>query len=289
VRRSKAGLANPNRPLASFMFLGPSGVGKTELAKILAKEVYNDEKSLIRIDMSEFSEKFDISKLIGSPAGYVGYKDPNKFTDIVRMKPYSIILFDEIEKAHPDIFNLLLPILDDGKISDATGRVINFKNTIIIMTSNIGNNEFNKQASIGFDLENETKKEALENEYKNLEKKTISSLADYFNPEFINRLDKILVFKPLDLKAVSKIAKLQIDELKSRLNIQKNIKLDIDKEIYKFIAVESYDAQMGARPLRRFIQDKIENLIANRILSDKVFSGDCVKLVLKDKNIIIKK
>ncbi len=288
IRRAKAGLANPNKPLASFIFLGPTGVGKTEMAKVLAKYVYNDEKALIRIDMSEFSEKFNASKLIGSPAGYIGYKDQNKFTDLVRIKPYSIILFDEIEKAHPDIFNLLLPILEDGYITDAQSRKINFKNTIIIMTSNIASDKFNKQASFGFSTENKNQKEFLIGEYEALEKRVIESLSDHFKPEFINRIDKTLVFKPLDIKSVSEIAKIHIEELSQRLSSRK-IYLSVEKNVFKYLAEKSYDPKMGARPLKRFIQDKIENLIANKILSDNIKSGNHIKAVVRDGEIKIEK
>ena len=288
IRRAKAGLANPNKPLASFIFLGPSGVGKTETVKVLAKEVYNSEKALIRIDMSEFSEKFDTSKLIGAPAGYVGYKDSNKFTDQVRTKPYSIVLFDEIEKAHPDIFNLLLPVLEDGYITDASGRVINFKNTIIIMTSNIGNDQFNKHASIGFDVASKTKKEIINEEYESLEGKVVDSLADYFKPEFLNRLDKIFVFKPIDVNNMSKIAKLETKELAQRLK-GKNISMKVNDRVYKHIAINSFNPQLGARPLKRFIQDKIENLIANQILADNIHQGDNIKIGLKGKEMTVEK
>jgi len=288
IRRAKAGLANPNKPLASFIFLGPSGVGKTETAKVLAREVYNSEKALIRIDMSEFSEKFDTSKLIGAPAGYVGYKDVNKFTDQVRMKPYSVILFDEIEKAHPDIFNLLLPVLEDGYITDSSGKVINFKNTIIIMTSNIANEQFNKHASIGFDVASKTKKEIIDEEYQSLENKVIDSLADYFKPEFLNRLDKIFTFKPIDVDNMSKIAKIEMKELEKRLK-GKDISIKLDNKVYKYIALHSFNPQSGARPLKRFIQDKIENLIANQILADSIHNGDNIKIELKGKEIIVEK
>ncbi|HNV97128.1 MAG TPA: ATP-dependent Clp protease ATP-binding subunit [bacterium] len=288
IKKSKAGLSNPNKPLASFIFLGPSGVGKTEMAKVLARDIYGDERSLIRVDMSEFSEKFDISKLIGSPAGYVGYKDSNKFTDSVRIKPYSIILFDEIEKAHPDIFNLLLPILDEGYLIDAVGRMINFKNTVIIMTSNIGNDQFNRQASIGFDLESDTKKEFLTEEFEHLEKKIVDSLDDYFNPEFINRIDKILVFKSLDIGAMADIAKLQMKELIDRMK-DRGINLIVKSSVYKFIAKNSFNPQMGARPMRRFISDKIENNIANQILADKIRGGDSIYVDILNNEITIAK
>ena len=258
------------------------------MLKVLGREVYGDEKSLIRIDMSEFSDKFDASKLVGAPAGYVGYKDKNKFTDQVRLKPYSIVLLDEIEKAHPDIFNLLLTILEDGYITDATGRVINFKNTIIIMTSNIGNGEFNKYASIGFNNENKNKKEILEEEYSSLKERIISSLPEYFNPEFLNRIDSISVFKTLNLRDASKIAKLQMGELKSRLQ-DKKIGLDVNEKVYRHIAEKSFNAEMGARPIRRFIQDKIENLIANQVLADQVHSGDKIMINLKNDQISLKK
>lgn len=288
IKRSKAGLSNPNKPLASFIFLGPSGVGKTEMAKVLARDIYGDEKALIRVDMSEFSEKFDVSKLIGSPAGYVGYKDSNKFTDTVRIKPYSIILFDEIEKAHPDIFNLLLPMLDEGYLVDAVGRMINFKNTIIIMTSNIGNEQFNRQASIGFDIDSETKKEFLTEEFEHLERKIVESLHDYFNPEFINRIDKILVFKPLDITAMSEIAKLQMKELIERMK-ERGINLIVKSSVYKFIAKNSFNPQMGARPIRRFISDKIENNIANSVLADKIKTDDSIYADILDGEITIAK
>jgi ATP-dependent Clp protease ATP-binding subunit ClpC len=287
IRRAKAGLANPNKPLGSFIFLGPSGVGKTETVKVLAKEVYNSEKALIRINMSEFSEKFDTSKLIGAPAGYVGYKDANKFTDQVRMKPYSIVLFDEIEKAHPDIFNLLLPVLEDGYITDASGKVINFKNTIIIMTSNIGNEQFNKHASIGFDVVSKTKKEIIDEEYESLENKVVASLADYFKPEFLNRLDKTFVFKPIDVDNMSKIAKLETKELTQRLK-SKNIFMKVNDQVYKHIALNSFNPQLGARPLKRFIQNKIENLIANQILADNIHQGDNVVIYLDKSKIKMK-
>ncbi|MDD3284799.1 MAG: ATP-dependent Clp protease ATP-binding subunit [Patescibacteria group bacterium] len=288
IRRSKAGLSHPNKPIASFIFLGPSGVGKTELAKVLAKEIYNDEKSLVRIDMSEFSERFDASKLIGAPAGYVGYKDSNKFTDRIRLRPYSIVLFDEIEKAHPDIFNLLLTILEDGYITDASGRVINFKNTIIIMTSNIGNEQFNKYASIGFDVKNKDKKEIIEEEYVDLEEKTVNSLSDYFRPEFLNRIDKILVFKNLDIRTTIEIAKLKLSELVDRLN-EKRIKVSVDNKVYKFIAENSFNSNVGARNISKFIQNNIESGIANDMLADKIRSGNNIKISIKNKKISIAK
>jgi len=206
----------------------------------------------------------------------------------VRMKPYSIVLFDEIEKAHPDVFNLLLPVLEEGYITDATGKTINFKNTIIIMTSNIGNEQFNKHASIGFNVPSKTKKEIIDEEYEGLENKVRNSLSDYFRPEFLNRLDKILVFRPLDVKNISKIAKLQMQELEQRLK-DKKIDLKIENKIYQNIALNSFEPEMGARPVRRYIQDKIENLIANKILADKIHNGDTVKIFLKNKQIEVEK
>ena len=201
IRRSRAGIASPQKPIASFIFLGPSGVGKTETAKVLAREIFESEDALIRIDMSEFSEAFNISKLIGAPAGYVGYKEQGKLTDAVKRRPYSVVLFDEIEKAHPDVFNLLLPILEDGHLTDAVGKKINFKNTVIIMTSNIGLSEFNSQAALGFEIKDKTEQQKLEEKYERLEEKIKKGLVETFRPEFLNRIDKVVIFKPLNTEA----------------------------------------------------------------------------------------
>jgi len=283
IRRSRVGLSNPKRPIASFIFLGPSGVGKTETAKVLAKEIFESEDALIRIDMSEFAEPFNISKLIGAPAGYVGYKESGKLTDAVKRRPYSVVLFDEIEKAHPEIFNLFLPILEDGHITDAVGKKINFKNTIIIMTSNIGLTEFNQQASLGFSVTEKTEKQKLQDEYERLEEKIREGLNDTFRPEFLNRIDKIITFKPLSQEAALKIAKLQMAELTERINKQ-GFYLKISPPVYKQIVAKGFTAEQGARGIRKAVQDEIENMLATGLLTDELNAGDTVKLkVNKDK------
>jgi ATP-dependent Clp protease ATP-binding subunit ClpC len=280
IRRSRAGLTSPHRPAASFIFLGPSGVGKTELAKTLARILFGDEKALIRLDMSEYSEKFNISKLIGAPAGYVGYKESVYLVDQVKKHPYSIVLFDEIEKAHPDIFNLLLQILEDGHITDATGRKINFKNTIIIMTSNIGLKEFSQQARIGF---GEDKKTSLTN-YEEVKNHVLKQMKDHFKPEFLNRIDKIIVFKPLKLDDLIKIAELEAQKLANRLE-EKTITLKLSKKILKYIAESSFSPDQGARAIRKTIEEIIEGPLAEKILAEKIQNKSTVKIKLKNKQL----
>lgn len=285
IRRSQTGLGNPNRPIGSFIFLGPSGIGKTETAKVLAREFFGRTDALIRVDMSEFAESFNISKLIGAPAGYVGYKDKGTLTDRVKHQPYSVVLFDEIEKAHPDVFNLLLPILEDGHLTDAGGKIINFKNTIIIMTSNIGLNEFNQQAQLGFDIE-QTQQEHLITKYQELIEKITASLKDYFRPEFLNRIDDIIIFKPLSKKDMLKIAKLQISELLSRLLKQK-LQAQISTKTFDFIVSKGFDAEQGARGIRRAIQDYLEVPLANKLLTDPLTENSTIKIsVNKDKILV---
>ena len=283
IRRSRAGISNPNRPIASFIFLGPSGVGKTETAKVLAKEIFENEDALIRIDMSEFNQSFNISKLIGAPAGYVGYKEQGKLTDAVKRRPYSVVLFDEIEKAHPDVFNLLLPILEDGQLTDAVGKKINFKNTIIIMTSNIGLLEFNRQAHLGFDAKDKTEQQKLDEDYGLLEEKIKTGLKDTFRPEFLNRLDKTIIFRPLNKDDALQIAKLQIKELADRIAGQ-NLSLKVSPKVLQHLVKEGFTPDDGARGLRRIIQEKIESPLASELLSDKLKTGDIITLKLqKDK------
>ena len=277
IRKSKAGLSNKNKPLASFMFLGPSGVGKTEMSKQLTKHIFGGAHNMIRVDMSEFSEKFNISKLIGSPAGYIGYKDGNKFTDLVKNKPYSLILFDEIEKAHPDVFNLLLPILEEGELTDATGRTVNFRNCIITMTSNIGLKEFNQEAVLGFEAE-----EKKEN-FKHLGEKIISSLQQYFPIEFTNRLDSIVVFDPLNQKAITNIIKKEIKELQNLLN-EKGIILDINPSIINHLAKNATGSQEGARGLKRLVNEHLSNPLASQLLLGK---NKKIKAKLKTNKILI--
>ena len=278
IRKAKTGLNDKNRPLASFMFMGPSGVGKTETAKKLAQYIFGGQKNMIRIDMSEFSEKFNISKLIGAPAGYVGYKEGNKFTDLVKNKPYSLVLFDEIEKAHPDVYSLLLPILEEGELTDATGRTVNFKNCIIVMTSNIGLSQFNQKASLGFSTEGE------DNNFDETSKEVLASLKKYLPPEFTNRLDNIIVFGPLNNAAAKKIIRQEINSLEENLK-DKEIKLDFDPKIINHLLKDKAAAKEGARSLKRLVNTQIINPIASSLLSGE---KDKIKVSLSKDKIIIK-
>ena len=266
IRRSRTGIGATNRPIGSFIFLGPSGVGKTESAKVIAEQIFGSPEALIRIDMAEFGESFNASKLIGAPAGYIGYKEGAKLTDAVKRRPYSVVLFDEIEKAHPQIFNLLLSILEDGYITDARGKKIDFKNTIIIMTSNLGSSEFNQPASLGFDAKTSKEKQAAEQSFELIQRQITKKLKEQFRPEFLNRLDQIIVFRPLDLNSVAKITQLQLQQLQQRLKKQ-DLALVFKPEVTKLIAKISYAPEVGARAVRKTIQDLIENKIANKILA----------------------
>ena len=275
ILRSRAGIQDPNRPLGSFLFLGPTGVGKTELSKTLCQALFDDEKNLIRLDMSEYMEKFSVSRLIGAPPGYVGYEEGGQLTEAVRRKPYSVVLFDEIEKAHPDVFNVLLQILDDGRITDSMGKTVDFKNTIIILTSNLGAD------IILQDIEKNHKitDEARENI------KTI--LKAHFRPEFLNRLDDIIVFEPLQKNQISKIVDLLLTKLSDRLK-DKQITLNVTDSAKEYIIQNSYDEAYGARPLKRFIQDNVETLVARKILSDDVMSGSTLTIDAQNDEIVIK-
>jgi ATP-dependent Clp protease ATP-binding subunit ClpC len=273
VRRAKAGMAHPKRPLASFMFLGPSGVGKTELAKVLGEEIFRDNDAVIRIDMSEFSEGFNISKLVGAPAGYVGYREETKLTDLVKRKPHSLVLFDEIEKAHPDVHNLLLQILEDGHITDATGRKINFKNTIIVMTSNVGASEL-QAAHIGFSADGHETGPDI-----NQINTTVSNeLEKMFRPEFLNRIDKIVVFRSLDKKDLESIARLHFAELADRLFTQHGITLTAEDSVIKLLAEKSWNPLYGARTIRRQLQELIESPLAKSLLAGTYHPGDKVRI-----------
>ncbi|MBU1148853.1 AAA family ATPase, partial [Patescibacteria group bacterium] len=286
IRRSRAGISLPNRPLGSFIFLGPSGVGKTELAKVLAEVVYKDPNALVRIDMSEFAEGFNISKLIGAPAGYVGYKESNKLTDQIKRRPYSVVLFDEIEKAHPEVFNLFLQILEDGHLTDAVGKTVNFKNTIIIMTSNIGLDSLNKGAAIGFSSGKQTDKKEARFKYEEIKEKVLKELAKQFKPEFINRIDHLLVFHPLDIASIKKIVKLQIGELADRL-AAKEIKIEIGSKAIDFIAKLGFNPDQGARAIRKIIQEQIEDPLAEGLLAGKLASEQTVKIEVVKKKLLL--
>ncbi len=285
IRRSRAGLSAPERPIGSFIFLGPSGVGKTELAKVIAEEIFEDKNALVRIDMSEFNESFQVSKLIGAPAGYVGYKDGGKLTEAVRRKPYSVVLFDEVEKAHPDVFNLLLQVLDDGHLTDAIGKKVNFKNTIIIMTTNVGVNELNRVASLGF-REN-ANDEQTDQYFEEIKDSLLKSLRKQFRPEFLNRLDKIIFFKPLTRKNIGRIVELQLKELEKRIADQ-NLSLKPSQSLIRHIIDKAYQPDEGARAIRRIIQEEIENMLAETIITGKLVPGSKISLDVKNKNIIIK-
>lgn len=292
IRRSRAGVASPKRPLGSFVFLGPTGVGKTETAKVLAREIFEDEEALIRVDMSEFMEKHNVARLIGAPAGYVGYEEGGRLTESVRRKPYSVILFDEMEKAHPDVFNILLQILEEGQLTDATGRKVNFRNTIIIMTSNIGMRDLsNEAAKIGFQehelstVRTESKDKQIareleksEREYERIKDRVLASLKEQYRPEFLNRIDKILVFKPLGYNELKAIAELQLKELAAHIAKQHGITLQISAAAVKFIADKSFDPTQGARLIRRNIQDLVEDPLAEKLIAGEIKEGQVVKI-----------
>lgn len=266
LKRSGVGISNPNRPIGSFLFLGPTGVGKTELVRVLAEEFFADSKALIKIDMSEFQDKSSASKLIGTTAGYVGYEEGGMLTEKVRRKPYSIVLLDEIEKGNSDVYNLLLQILEDGVVTDGKGRTVNFKNTIIIMTSNIGSDEFNeKAAQIGFST-GEKEEEKIFADYGEIREKVLKQLPDYFSPEFLNRIDKTIVFSPLDKKVLKNIVMLQLDDLVIRLATL-GITASYDAKAVNLILRSTYNPEYGARPVRRYIQDRVEDAIADMIIA----------------------
>lgn len=280
IRRSRAGISDPNRPIGSFIFLGPSGVGKTELTKALGTFMFNDDKAVIRVDMSEYMERHSVSKLIGSPPGYVGYDEAGQLTESVRHRPYAVILFDEIEKAHPEVFNMLLQVIDEGRLTDGKGRIVNFKNTIIILTSNIGSQFVEKMESIGFS--NNSKKA----DYSNMKEKVMEALKDNFRPEFLNRLDEIIVFDVLSEQAIKEIVNIRIKVVKDRL-IAKGINFEISEEALSYLAKEGYNPHYGARPLNRLIQNKILNPVASYIISNGVKKGNTVSVSVKNKELLI--
>ncbi|MGM0482636.1 MAG: ATP-dependent Clp protease ATP-binding subunit [Patescibacteria group bacterium] len=273
IKRSRAGVSDPNRPIGSFIFLGPTGVGKTELTKALAEFLFDDERALIRMDMSEYMEKHSVSKLIGSPPGYVGHDEGGGFTETVRHRPYSVILLDEIEKAHPEVFNILLQVLDNGQLKDAKGRVVNFTNSIIVMTSNVGAQHIDAMQKLGFT-------EGIEDDYISVKGKVMDSLKDFFRPEFLNRLDDIVLFDTLSKKAVREIVNIQIGEVKERLK-QKDIELNVSSGVIDHLAKEGYNPQYGARPIKRLIQVKIMTPIASMMISKRIMKGGCVSVKMK--------
>lgn len=284
IRRARVGLKSPNRPIGSFIFCGPTGVGKTELAKALAEAVFGSEDNMIRVDMSEFMEKHSTAKLIGSPPGYVGYDDGGHLTELVRKKPYSVILFDEIEKAHPDVFNIMLQILDDGRLTDAKGRHINFKNTIIIMTSNVGASMIATTSKLGFS----TSEDESKDKYEKLKETVTEEMKKAFRPEFLNRIDETIVFSHLSQEEIRQIVDLMLKDLFKRL-AERELSVEVTDEVKDHLAKNGYSEAYGARPLRRLIQRKIEDMLAEEILSGKYKAGDTIVIKLVDDKIAFEK
>ena len=284
IRRGRVGLKDPKRPIGSFLFLGPTGVGKTELSKALAEAMFGNENAIIRVDMSEYMEKHSVSKMIGSPPGYVGFEEGGQLSEQVRKNPYSVILFDEIEKAHPDVFNVLLQVLDDGRITDSQGRTVDFKNTIIIMTSNAGAQRIVDPKKLGF-----SNVENAESEHKDMKNNVMEEIKRMFKPEFLNRIDDIIVFRALSKEDVKGIAALMLKELKNRLAKQMDITLTYGDTVKNFIFEKGYDKKYGARPLKRAIQNNIEDSLAEKILSGKIQASDKVSMTVVDGKVVFTK
>lgn len=281
IRRARAGLKDPNRPVGSFIFLGPTGVGKTELCKALAEVLFGDEDAMIRLDMSEYMERHTVSRLVGSPPGYVGYDDGGQLSERVRRKPYSVVLFDEIEKAHPDVFNILLQILEDGRLTDSKGRTVDFKNTVIVMTSNVGAHSLRKQKSIGFGSGDNM----AASEYQKMKDNIMEDLKKTFRPEFLNRLDETIVFHSLEEDHLKQIVKIMVDSVSARLE-EKDIYLEVTDAAKEFMTSEGFDPTYGARPLRRVIQRLLEDNLSEEILAGRVKVGDRVKVDVKDGKLV---
>merc|ERR1712093_626959 len=271
IQRNRAGLKDPNKPIGSFIFLGQTGVGKTQLAKVLARQLFDSEEAMIRIDMSEYMEKFAISRLVGAPPGYVGYEEGGQLTEKVRRKPYSVLLLDEIEKAHPDVFNMLLQVFDDGRLTDSKGRTVDFRNTILIMTSNVGASELKRNKYVGFNIQDETQN------HKDMKGKVMNELKKAFRPEFINRIDEIIVFHALEKKHLKEIVSLMSDQLTKRLKEQE-LSLELTDSAKEKIADEGVDLEYGARPLRRSIQKNVEDRLSEELLKGTINKGQ--KIVL---------
>jgi ATP-dependent Clp protease ATP-binding subunit ClpB len=274
VRRSRAGLADPHRPNGSFLFLGPTGVGKTELCKALASFLFDTEEAMVRIDMSEFMEKHSVARLIGAPPGYVGYEEGGYLTEAVRRRPYSVLLLDEVEKAHPDVFNILLQVLEDGRLTDGQGRTVDFRNTVIVMTSNLGSDIIQQKAG--------------EENYESMKSAVMEVVGTHFRPEFINRVDEVVVFHPLAKSQIQGIARVQVDILGKRLKEQ-DMALSLDDAAMELLAAVGYDPVYGARPLKRAIQRMIENPLAQRLLRGDFVSGDTVRGQVKDGALVFSK
>lgn len=283
IRRGRVGLKDPNRPIGSFLFLGPTGVGKTELSKALAESLFGNEEAMIRVDMSEYMEPHSVAKLIGSPPGYVGYDEGGQLTEKIRRKPYSVILFDEIEKAHPDVMNMLLQILDDGRLTDAQGRTVNFKNTVVIMTSNVGARMITDKNVLGFS-KNQDNKESQEKEYENIKKDVMAELKKQFRPEFINRIDDIIVFHKLTEEDINQIIEIMLKQVQKRLKEQE-YEVEFDSSVKELVAKKGIDTNYGARPLKRAIQSNVEDKIAEAILDGKIIPHKKVKILAENEEI----
>ncbi|RMG02613.1 MAG: AAA family ATPase, partial [Acidobacteria bacterium] len=265
VRRARAGLQDPNRPIGSFIFLGPTGVGKTETAKALAEFLFDDERAMVRLDMSEYMEKHAVARMIGAPPGYVGYEEGGQLTEAIRRRPYSVVLFDEIEKAHPDVFNILLQILDDGRLTDSKGRLVDFRNTVLIMTSNLGSREILN----------------LSGDEKRTREAVMQILREYFKPEFLNRIDEIVIFRQLSREQINQIIDLQIERLQQSLQ-DRDIRIILEDPAKELIAREGYDPTFGARPLKRTIQTLIQNPLAMKLLSGEIKNGQTIRIIVEN-------
>ena len=283
IRRAHAGLKDPKRPIGSFIFLGPTGVGKTELAKALAEALFGDEDSMLAFDMSEYMERHTVSRLIGAPPGYVGYEEAGQLTERVRRQPYSVVLFDEIEKAHPDVFNILLQVLEEGRLTDGKGRTVDFRNAVIIMTSNVGANLISSDTKLGF-VTGDTE----DYDYERMKEQVIDAMKKTFRPEFLNRVDEVIVFRALNEEELRQIVELQLAEVEERLK-DRDIHLDVSSEVKDLIAEKGFSREFGARPLRRVIERKLETLLSEKILQGEIADGDRVSITLKNDKIHIEK
>ena len=297
VRRARSGLQDPNRPIGSFIFLGPTGVGKTETARALAEFLFDDENAMIRIDMSEYMEKHTVARLIGAPPGYVGYEEGGQLSEAVRRRPYSVVLFDEIEKAHHDVFNVLLQVLDDGRLTDGQGRTVDFKNTIVIMTSNLGSYIIQEHFDRGRvrenagDLKSDDKKNSralTSRGHEEMEQAVMAELKRHFRPEFLNRVDDVIIFQSLDESEIERIVDIQLEKLKQRL-VQQQLTLDVDAAAKKLLVSEGYDPQFGARPLKRAVQKRILNPLSLRLLEGDFKPGDKIKVSVTDGELVFQR
>jgi ATP-dependent Clp protease ATP-binding subunit ClpC len=285
VRRARAGIKDPRRPIGSFIFLGPTGVGKTELVRALSEFMFDNEDSMIRLDMSEFMERHTVARLVGAPPGYVGYDEGGQLTEAVRRKGYCVILFDEIEKAHPDVFNILLQIFDDGHLTDAKGRKVDFRNSIIVMTSNIGSDLIKKESALGFTMKTE-EGASSDKQYQRMKDKVMGEVKRFFRPEFLNRIDASLVFHPLNKEHIIQIVDLLLNKVQEQLK-EKNIELEVTHAAKEMIADKGYDPNFGARPLRRVIQDEIEDMLSEELLAGRMQSGSIMLVDVEDGKFVI--